>query len=171
MGTSKPRAATSEATKNLKVPDLNLSSVSIRLDCSKSPCIGAASKPYFFIDFATTSTSVFLLQKIIALVQFSASSSIMLRNNLRFSVPSKVFLLALNISTDWVIVSEVLAARATSIFAGAERNVFVIRSISGAIVALKNSVCLVKGVRLNIFSISGMKPMSNIRSASSTTII
>ena len=95
----------------------------------------------------------------------------MLRNNFRFSVPSKAFLLALNISTDWVIVSEVVAARATSIFAGPDRKVFVIRSISGAIVALKNRVCLVKGVRLKIRSISGIKPISNIRSASSTTII
>ena len=75
-----------------------------------------------------------------ALVQFSASLSIIPRKSARFSVPSRSLRLALNITTDWVIVSEVVAARATSILAGAERNVLVIRSISGAIVALKKRV-------------------------------
>ena len=92
------------------------------------------------MDLATTSTSIFRLQNIIAFVHFWASLSIIPRNRARFSVPSRSLRLALNIITDWVIVSEVDAARATSIFAGAERNVFVMRSISGAIVALKNNV-------------------------------
>ena len=52
-----------------------------------------------------------------------------------------------------------------------DKNVFVILSISGAIVAEKNNVWRVKGVSLNIRSISGMKPISSILSASSTTII
>ena len=106
-----------------------------------------------------------------ALVQFSASLAIMPRKSARFSVPSRSLRLALNMIIDWVMVSEVVAARATSIFAGAERNVLVIRSISGAIVALKNRVWRVKGVSLKIRSISGMKPISSIRSASSTTMI
>jgi len=45
------------------------------------------------------------------------------------------------------------------------------RSISGAMVAEKNSVCRVKGTSPKMRSISGMKPMSSIRSASSTTMI
>ena len=133
--------------------------------------MGAASRPYFFIDVATISTSIFRLQKMIALEHFSPSFSIKPRKRRRFSVPSRSFLLALNITTDCVIVSEVVAARATSTFAGADRNVFVIRSISGAMVALKNRVWRVNGVKLKIRSMSGINPISNIRSASSTTII
>ena len=123
------------------------------------------------MDLATTSTSILRLQKIMALLQFSASLSIIPRKSARFSVPSRSLRLALNIMTDWVIVSDVVAARATSILAGAERNIFVMRSISGAMVALKNKVCRVKGVSLKIRSISGMNPISSILSASSTTMI
>ena len=45
------------------------------------------------------------------------------------------------------------------------------RVISGGIVAEKNSVCRVKGTSLKMRSMSGMKPMSSMRSASSTTMI
>jgi hypothetical protein len=64
-----------------------------------------------------------------------------------------------------------VAWRETSIRSGFDRKVLVIRSISGAMVAEKNSVWRVKGVRPKMRSISGMKPMSSIRSASSTTMI
>ena len=76
----------------------------------------------------------------IALVHLAASLSIMPRSRARFSVPSRSLRLALNITTDWVMASDVEAARATSILAGADRKVLVMRSISGAIVALKNNV-------------------------------
>jgi hypothetical protein len=45
------------------------------------------------------------------------------------------------------------------------------RWISGGMVAEKNSVCRVNGISLTIRSMSGMKPMSSIRSASSITRI
>ena len=80
------------------------------------------------------------------------------------------FLLGLNITTDCSIFSEAVACLAISTLIGAERKVFVILSISGAMVALKNKVWRVNGVNLNIRSISGMKPISSILSASSTTI-
>ena len=41
------------------------------------------------------------------------------------------------------------------------------RRISGGIVAVKNSVWRVKGTSLQMRSMSGMKPMSSMRSASS----
>ena len=53
---------------------------------------------------------------------------------------------------------------------GLDRKVLVMRSISGAMVAEKNSVWRVKGVRPKMRSISGIKPISSIRSASSTTM-
>ena len=45
------------------------------------------------------------------------------------------------------------------------------RSTGGATVALSSSVCRSVGQRRRIFSISGRKPMSSIRSASSSTTI
>ena len=69
------------------------------------------------------------------------------------------------------MVSEVVAWRATSTRTGLCRKVSVIRVISGAIVAEKNSVWRVKGTSLKMRSMSGMKPMSSMRSASSTTMI
>ncbi len=69
------------------------------------------------------------------------------------------------------MVSEVVAWRATSTRTGLCRNSWVMRVISGAIVAEKNSVCRVNGTSLKMRSMSGMKPMSSMRSASSTTMI
>ncbi len=69
------------------------------------------------------------------------------------------------------MVSEVVAWAATSTRTGLCRNSWVIRVISGAIVAEKNRVWRVKGTILKMRSMSGMKPMSSIRSASSTTMI
>ena len=74
-------------------------------------------------------------------------------------------------TTYWSMVSEVVAWRATSTRTGLCRKVSVIRVISGAIVAEKNSVWRVKGTSLKMRSMSGMKPMSSMRSASSTTMI
>jgi hypothetical protein len=71
----------------------------------------------------------------------------------------------------WAMFSAVVAARATSTLAGLDRKVLVMRSISGAMVAEKKKVCRVKGVSEKMRSMSGMKPMSSIRSASSTTMI
>ncbi len=111
------------------------------------------------------------LQKTMALVQASPSASIRARRTARFSVAWRSLRLARNITTACSMVSDAVACRATSTFAGFDRNVLVIRSISGAMVAEKNKVWRVKGVRPKMRSISGMKPMSSIRSASSTTMI
>jgi hypothetical protein len=64
---------------------------------------------------------------------FAASPSLWIRSrkSLRFSVPSRSLREPLNMITDWVMFSDVVAWRATSTRSGAERNVLVIRSISG----------------------------------------
>ncbi len=65
----------------------------------------------------------------------------------------------------------VLAGFETSTRAGLLKKVLVRREISGGIVAEKNSVCRVNGTSLQMRSMSGMKPISNMRSASSMTRI
>ena len=67
--------------------------------------------------------------------------------------------------------SAVVAARETSTRTGLCRNVSARRVISGGMVAEKNSVWRVNGTSLQMRSMSGMKPMSSIRSASSMTRI
>ena len=68
------------------------------------------------------------------------------------------------------MVSAVMAGRDASIRVGSLRNWVVSRVISGGMVAEKNRVWRFGGVSLKMRSMSGMKPMSSIRSASSTTI-
>ncbi len=69
------------------------------------------------------------------------------------------------------MVLAVVAGGATSMRSGSLRNWLTRRVISGGIVAEKNSVCRRGGSSLQIFSMSGMKPMSSMRSASSMTRI
>ncbi len=71
----------------------------------------------------------------------------------------------------WVMVSAVVAGREASMRIGSFRNCLVSRVISGGMVAEKNRVCFLTGVSLKMRSRSGMKPMSSMRSASSTTSI
>ena len=69
------------------------------------------------------------------------------------------------------MVSAVVAGREASMRIGSLRNCLVSRVISGGMVAEKNRVCFLTGVSLKMRSRSGMKPMSSMRSASSTTMI
>ena len=71
----------------------------------------------------------------------------------------------------WVMVSAVMAGREASIRVGSLRKAAVRRVISGGMVAEKNRVWRRGGVSLKMRSMSGMKPMSSMRSASSTTMI
>ena len=144
----------------------------MRSDWSRSPCIASASKPCFFSDLATTSTSTLRLQKMMPLVSASPSPSISARSTSRFSL-SAVSL------RRGVCLHHALVDRLGGRWPGgrprrgpgcAGRS-WVIRVISGAIVAEKNSVWRVNGTSLKMRSMSGMKPMSSMRSASSTTMI
>ena len=69
------------------------------------------------------------------------------------------------------MVAAAVAGRVTSMRTGSLRKVSTRRLISDGMVAEKNSVCRRGGSSLQIFSMSGMKPMSSMRSASSMTRI
>ncbi len=111
------------------------------------------------------------LQKMMQLRNASPSASISARRLSRFSRSAPSLRLGVSWTTRCVTDSAAVAWRATSTRTGFDRKVCVSRVISGGMVAEKNSVWRVNGVRLKIFSMSGMKPMSSIRSASSTTMI
>ena len=67
------------------------------------------------------------------------------------------------------MVSTVDEAGVTSTFSGEVRMELANFSISGGIVAEKKSVCRLAGISFNTRFISCIKPISNIRSASSST--
>src|SRR3546814_2022211 len=69
----------------------------------------------------------------------------------------------------WVIFLFGLAGRATAIVLGFERNLSASFLIGGGIVAENSKICRFAGNLVQIFSMSGMNPMSSIRSASSMT--
>ena len=100
------------------------------------------------------------LQKIMPLATFSDS------NNERRA--SRFFAGATS-NNCWLTLSLVEDGRATSTRTGADKNCSERRVISGGIVAEKNSVWRVNGTSETIRSISGIKPISNMRSASSIT--
>ena len=106
-----------------------------------------------------------------ALVRLSPSALISARKTARFSVKLRSLRVGVKANSFCSIEVLVVAWRATSTLAGLLRKALVIRSISGAMVAEKNSVWRVLGVIWKMRSISGMNPISSIRSASSTTMI
>ena len=159
---SSPRAATSLHTSRRISFALNLDSVANRSGWLMSPCSDPTLNPCFFSDLNSVSTSFLRLQKISAFCTFSLRIS--RRSASRFSNSSTTVRPA-------TIVLATLAGRLTVISFGFCRNASARRRISGAMVALKNSVCRVLGRNPTIFSTSGMNPMSSIRSASSITRI
>ena len=127
--------------------------------------MAAASKPWVRRLLATMSTSDLRLQKTMPFL--IPSFSISMRRAVRLALGSEVG----RRTMCWAMVSAVVAGRATSMRTGSFRNCLVSRVISGGMVAEKNRVCFLGGVRRKIRSMSGMKPMSSMRSASSTTRI
>ena len=71
----------------------------------------------------------------------------------------------------WAMLSAVWLRRATSISAGAFSNLSARALISSLKVALKSRLCFLAGTTANTFLMSWMKPMSSMRSASSSTKI
>ena len=159
---SKPRAATSEHTSSLISFALNLLKVANRSGWLMSPCSDPTLKPCCFSDLNSTSTSRLRLQKIRAFC--TSSDRISRRSASRFSNGSTTVSPA-------TMVLATLAGRLTVISLGFCRKASARRRISGAMVAEKNSVWRVRGRKPTIFSTSGIKPMSSIRSASSMTRI
>ena len=125
--------------------------------------MAAASKPCTFSDLATMSTSVLRLQNTMPVSIWAFSTKA--RNARRLALGSEEGTL----TSSWVMLALVVAGLATSIRTGSLRNCLVRRVISGGMVAEKNRVCFFGGVILKMRSMSGMKPMSSMRSASSTT--
>ena len=89
---------------------------------SRSPCIASASKPWRFSDFATTSTSILRLQKMMPLVRLSPSARIRRRSTSRFSAAAVSLRRGVCLTTHCSMVSEVVAWRATSTRTGLCRN-------------------------------------------------
>ena len=159
---SRPRAATSEHTSRRSSFALNFDRVANRSGWLISPCSWPTLNPCRFNDLYRISTSRLRLQKISALV--TSSVRIIRRSASRLSRSSTT-------ARPATIVDATLAGRLTVISLGFDRNASASRRISGAIVALKNNVCRDFGKKPTIFSTSGMKPMSSMRSASSITSI
>ena len=111
------------------------------------------------------STSDLRLQKTMPLRTFAAPTRARSAKRLAFGSTEGMRTMC------WVMFSPVVAGRDASIRTGLRRNWVVSRVISGGMVAEKNRVCFFAGVSLKMRSMSGMKPMSSIRSASSTTMI
>ena len=155
---------------NLKPSALNLVKVSMRDDWSISPCNRSAAKPCLTNDLQTISTSRFRLQKIKPLR--GSSFSINLRKVMRFSFcppPGRLPSECSTITKAWVMVSAVWAGRLTVISFGLLKNFSAKDLISLGIVAENSNVVRIGDNKDTIFSTSGIKPMSNIRSASSIT--
>ena len=109
-------------------------------DWSRSPWIGAASKPWRFSERATTSTSVLRLQKMMPLR--TSLTLVIRRGVLRGACGSPPG----SMMTRWSIVVAVGGGACGFDALRVERNCSVRRVISGGMVAEKKSVWRVKGV-------------------------
>ena len=157
---SSPRAATSDATRILTSPALKRSSSLIRLDWSISPWISDERNPNRVRLWFNSRTVVLRLAKMIAVSTRSFS-----RNQRSVSFFARLFTGTLKA----VISALVEAARLTSMRLGLVRNFFASFSIGGGMVAENSIVWRVSGSLEQMNSISGINPMSSIRSASSIT--
>ncbi len=155
-----PRAATSEHTSKRSSLALNFSSVEKRTLCGRSPCSAPAEKPCLSRDFSRISTSRLRLQKISAFCTSSERISRRSASRLSCSFTS---------TSPEVMVVATVAGLETVIVFGLFRKASARRRISGAMVAEKNSVWRLAGSMVTMRSISGMKPISSMRSASSIT--
>ena len=143
-------------------PRLNRSSSASRCGCSMSPWISPERKRCFFRLLLSSRTVVLRLQKMIAFVTSSCARSSRSRSRLSNAEPFTG-------TTHWVMLVLVEAGRATSIRLGLSRNLSASFLIGGGMVAEKSSVWRCFGSFVQISSMSGMNPMSSIRSASSIT--
>ena len=141
-------------------PDLNLSSSFSRFDWSISPWISPLAKPWRCRLLLSSRTVVLRLAKIIAVSTWSCCKSH--RSVSRFlRVSTGILNAVMSLLVD--------AARLTSIRLGLLRNFFASFSIGGGIVAENSMVCRVSGSLSQMNSMSGIKPISSMRSASSIT--
>ncbi len=169
---SRPRAATSLQIKKSYSWALNFPIVSMRADCTMSPCKVAELKPCFLKDLLRISTSFFRLQNTSAFLTLSCFISLRSCARFFFCKPARSRLvLWVIIKRPWVIVLTKVAGGEIVISFGLIKKISAKRLISAGMVAEKNKVWRILGMTETIFSTSGIKPMSSIRSASSITNI
>ena len=155
-----PRASTSVATRTPVLPARNDSSARSRWFCLRSPWMGSHEIPALRRRRQHASTRCFVRQNTITRSVPSALSTF----------ASSAFLASSETGcTYWSMVWATVPLRAISTTAGSLTRSRIPPTASSSSVAEKSSVCRVAGVRLTILRMSGKKPMSSMRSASSST--
>ena len=155
-----PRARTSVATSTSAAPSRKLRSAFSRWRCVRLPWMGAHAKP-----------------ALRSLRQMASARCLPRVNTMTRSAPSRrstsastaFFASGETPSTNCSIVCAGVPLRAIFTWAGSRTSERVIAMASSSSVAEKSKVCRSDGVRATIFFTAGRKPMSSMRSASSST--
>ena len=155
-----PRLMTSVATRTWILPARNFSRALSRAPCGRSACMTSTLTPAFLRSLHTSSTRCLVRQK---------TSTRSGANLSRSASSSWVF-------WPWVTghrcsstVSAVSPVRAISTVTGSVRSASMVDLIDGGIVAEKSSVWCADGSSCMMRRMLGQKPMSSMRSASSST--
>ena len=159
---SKPRAATSVATSTRSSPDLNWLSTSSRVCCDLSPWMALADSPRRTKSRDTWSADCLVLQNTMTWFMFKSTIS---RSN-----SSRLRWLSMEMTCSSTLALVVFCA-ATSTICGAFIKSCASLRISGAKVAENSSVWRGLGSICMMVRMSSIKPMSSMRSASSSTTI
>ena len=158
---SKPRAATSVATSIATAPLLNSSRVANRSDCVWSPCKARALILARCKNRAKSRASILVLTKIIAWSMASCLSNC--------TTALRLWFLSLTANISCVTLVAVALRCAVSMIFGFFWYDSASLRMSGEKVAENNKVWRCLGNKFKIRCKSGKKPMSNMRSASSST--
>ena len=159
---SRPRAAMSVATRTRSFPSLNFRRLSCRAVWDLLPWMAAAATPRRVRSRATLSAPCLVRVNTRALFTCSCS---------KISSSRAVLFFRSTRQTSWRMTSTGEDTGAAATFTGSWRRVSTRSKISGGRVAEKNMVCFFWGRRRMTFRTSWIKPMSSIRSASSSTKI
>ena len=158
--TSRPRAATSVATRMSRRPDLSWSMVRSRWFWAMSPLMAAAVKPRARSFSASSSVSCLVRTKtIIASNSSTSRTRVSASSLLRWAV----------MRNRWRMLSAVRVCDLTVISCGSSRYCLDRRRIAAGMVAENSATCLSSGVSARMRSTSSWKPMLSISSASSST--
>mmetsp|Transcript_1230 Transcript_1230/g.3417 ORF Transcript_1230/g.3417 Transcript_1230/m.3417 type:complete len:246 (+) Transcript_1230:1297-2034(+) len=163
VGTSMPRAATSVATSTFRSPRRRPISTRLRLPCGIAPCSGATAWPISARRSASQSASRWVLVKTTAWSSSGAARMDSSSWSLWWGLSAQCRRCSM--------FSCVSVCEATSMRWGSFSSCCARRPTWPAKVALNITVCLVPGVWLVTTLMSSMKPMSSMRSASSSTSI
>ena len=159
---SRPRAAMSVATRTWSWPSLNFRRLSWRAVWDLLPWMAAAATPRRVRSRATLSAPCLVRVKTRAF--FTSSWR-------RMSSSRAVLFFRSTRQTSWRMISTGEETGAAAAFTGSWRRVSTRSRISGGRVAEKNMVCFFSGSRRMTLRTSWIKPISSIRSASSSTKI